>query len=105
MNSLPLSVISSQNHFSIRLKELWQYRELFYFFTWRDIKVKYKQTVLGFLWAFLQRTLMAVVFTLFFGNALKVPSEGMPYPVFVLIGFGFFGMYLRQVLIRPGSST
>lgn len=103
MNGQPLSVISAQNHFSIRLKELWQYRELFYFFTWRDIKVKYKQTVLGFLWALLQPTLMALVFTLFFGNALKVPSEGMPYPVFVLSGLILWNVFASS-LNSAGSS-
>ena len=67
-------------------KELWRYRELFYFFTWRDIKIKYKQTVLGFLWAVLQPLFMMVIFTLFFGKALNVPSQNLPYPVFVFSG-------------------
>jgi len=67
-------------------KELWSYRELFYFFTWRDIKVKYKQTVLGFTWAVLQPLLMMVIFTFFFGSALNVPSQDIPYPVFVFSG-------------------
>jgi lipopolysaccharide transport system permease protein len=67
-------------------KELWRYRELFYFFTWRDIKIKYKQTVLGFLWAILQPLLMMVIFTFFFGRALNIPSQNLPYPVFVFSG-------------------
>ncbi|MEJ7645123.1 MAG: ABC transporter permease [Chryseolinea sp.] len=66
--------------------ELWHYKELFYFFTWRDIKVKYKQTVLGFAWAVLQPLLMMVIFTLFFGTALKIPSGNLPYPIFVFSG-------------------
>ena len=66
--------------------ELWNYRELFYFFTWRDIKIKYKQTVLGFLWAILQPLLMMLIFTFFFGRALNVPSQNLPYPVFVFSG-------------------
>lgn len=66
--------------------ELWHYKELFYFFTWRDIKIKYKQTFLGFLWAILQPLLMMVIFTFFFGRALNVPSEDVPYPVFVFSG-------------------
>ncbi|HLA58620.1 MAG TPA: ABC transporter permease [Puia sp.] len=65
---------------------LWQYKELFYFFTWRDIKIKYKQTVLGFLWAILQPLLMMAIFTFFFGRALNIPSQGLPYPVFVFSG-------------------
>lgn len=68
------------------VKELWSYRELFYFFTWRDIKIKYKQTVLGFAWAVLQPLLMMVIFTVFFGSALNVPSQNLPYPIFVLSG-------------------
>ena len=68
---------------SLGLKELWEFRELFYFFTWRDIKVKYKQTALGILWAILQPLLLMAVFTLFFNKGLNVPSENIPYPVFV----------------------
>lgn len=67
-------------------RELWHYKELFYFFTWRDIKIKYKQTILGFLWAILQPLLMMVIFTFFFGRALNVPSQNLPYPVFVFSG-------------------
>jgi lipopolysaccharide transport system permease protein len=66
----------------INLRELWAYRELLYFFTWRDIKVRYKQTLLGFAWAILQPLLMMIVFTLFFGTLANVPSENIPYPLF-----------------------
>jgi len=74
-------------------RELWIYRELFYFFTWRDVKVRYKQTVLGVLWVVLQPILTVLVFSLFFGRALNVPSAGLPYPVFVfsgLLSWNFF---------------
>jgi lipopolysaccharide transport system permease protein len=64
------------------IKEFWHSRELFYFFIWRDIKIRYKQTVLGALWAIIQPFFTMVVFTIFFGNFAKVPSEGVPYPVF-----------------------
>jgi lipopolysaccharide transport system permease protein len=64
------------------LKELWEYRELLYFLTWRDIKVRYKQTVLGAAWAIIQPFFMMVVFSLFFGYLAKVPSDGIPYPIF-----------------------
>jgi lipopolysaccharide transport system permease protein len=67
-------------------QELWNYKELFYFFTWRDIKIKYKQTALGFLWAILQPLVMMLIFTFFFGRALNVPSQDLPYPVFVFSG-------------------
>ena len=68
---------------SIGLKELWEYRELLYFLTWRDIKVRYKQTALGAAWAIIQPVFMMMVFSLFFGRFAKVPSDGIPYPVFV----------------------
>lgn len=74
-------------------REIWQYRELFYFFVWRDVKVRYKQTVIGALWAVLQPFLTMVVFTLFFGNIAKMPSDGIPYPVFsfvALVPWTFF---------------
>ncbi len=67
---------------SVGLKELWEYRELLYFLTWRDIKVRYKQTVLGAAWAIIQPFFMMVVFSLFFGYLARVPSDGIPYPVF-----------------------
>src|SRR4030065_2493947 len=66
----------------INFKELIEYKDLFYFLVTRDIKVRYKQTVLGGLWAIIQPFFMMVVFTLFFGNLAKVPSEGIPYPIF-----------------------
>lgn len=66
----------------INLSDLWAYRELLYFFTWREIKVRYKQTFLGAAWAVIQPFFMMVVFTLFFGKLAKVPSDGIPYPLF-----------------------
>jgi lipopolysaccharide transport system permease protein len=67
-------------------RELFQYKELFYFFTWRDIKVRYKQTILGFLWAVLQPLLLMLIFTLFFSGRLSDPANVLPYPVFVFSG-------------------
>lgn len=68
------------------LGELWQHRELLYFLVWRDVKVRYKQTVLGAAWAVLQPFLTMVVFSLFFGRLAGIPSEGLPYPVFSFAG-------------------
>jgi lipopolysaccharide transport system permease protein len=68
--------------FDLRLKELWDYRELLYFFVWRDVKIRYKQTAIGVLWVVLQPLLTMLVFTLFFGKLAKMPSQGLPYPVF-----------------------
>ena len=74
-------------------KELWAYRELLYVLTVRDIKVRYKQTVLGFAWAIIQPVMMMVVFSIFFGGLAKMPSDGFPYPIFVyaaLLPWTFF---------------
>jgi len=81
--SLPLLRIEPSNRWpSIDFRELWEYRELLYFLTWRDIKIRYKQTVLGAAWAIIQPVFMMIVFSLFFGKLAKVPSDGIPYPVF-----------------------
>jgi len=68
------------------IKELWQYRELLYFLAWRDLKVRYKQTAIGVSWALFQPFITMVVFTVFFGNLAKMPSDGIPYPIFVYVG-------------------
>jgi lipopolysaccharide transport system permease protein len=81
------------------LRELWQYRELVYFLTWRDIKVRYKQTALGVTWAVLQPLSTMVVFSLFFGRLAKLPSDGVPYPLFsfaALVPWTFFANGLIQ---------
>ncbi len=75
------------------LRELWQYRELLYFFTWKDFKVRYKQTSIGVLWAVFQPFLTMVVFSVFFGGLLKVPSDGVPYPIFVYTGLLFWQFF------------
>lgn len=67
---------------SLRLHEIWEYRDLLYFLVWRDIRVRYKQTLLGAAWAILQPVTTMVVFSIFFGRLAKVPSDGVPYPVF-----------------------
>jgi len=77
----------------LNFKELWQYKELFYFFTWRDIKVKYKQAYLGVLWIILQPLFMMLVFSFFFGKVLNVPSDGIPYPVFVYSGMMLWNIF------------
>jgi hypothetical protein len=78
----PLILRPSHGSVSLRLKDLWEYRELLYFLVWRDIKVRYKQTALGVVWAILQTFLTMVVFSIFFGRLAKLPSDGIPYPVF-----------------------
>jgi len=68
----------------VDFNELWEYRELLYFFTWRDVKLRYKQTGLGIAWAIIQPLFLMVVFSLFFGGLAKIPSDGIPYPLFSL---------------------
>jgi lipopolysaccharide transport system permease protein len=70
---------------ALNLRDLWDYRELIYFLTWRDIKVRYKQTILGFAWVILQPLIHTLVFTFLFGNLLNVDSNGVPYPIFAFV--------------------
>lgn len=109
--ALPVSVTEPQEKLStlriqpskgwvpIKLNELWEYRELLYFLTWRDVKVRYKQTALGAAWAILQPVLTMAIFSLFFGRLAKVPSDGIPYPIFsftALVPWTFFANGLNQ---------
>ncbi len=89
----------SRGWVSLRLKELWEYRELLFFLIWRDIKVRYKQTILGATWAVIQPFFSMVIFTIFFGNLAKIPSDGIPYPIFsfaALVPWTFFANGLTQ---------
>lgn len=89
----------SRGWVSLKLRELWEYRELLYFLTWRDIKVRYKQTVLGATWAIIQPFFTMVVFSLFFGRLAEIPSDGIPYPIFAyaaLVPWTFFANGLTQ---------
>ena len=82
----------------LRLSEVWAYRELLYFFVWRDVKVRYKQTVIGVAWVVLQPLLTMGVFTLFFGRLAKLPSDGLAYPVFyfcALVPWNYFAIALQ----------
>ncbi len=84
---------------ALQLKELWAYRELLYFLVWRDVKVRYKQTVLGAAWAIIQPVMTMIVFSIVFGRLAKIPSDGIPYPLFALTGlvpWTFFAHGLSQ---------
>lgn len=86
-------IAPSNGWVSLRLNELWAYRELLFFLTWRDVKVRYKQTVLGASWAIIQPFFTMVVFSLFFGKLAQIPSDGIPYPIFAyaaLVPWTFF---------------
>jgi lipopolysaccharide transport system permease protein len=89
----------SRGWVSLNLNDLWEYRELLYFLTWRDIKIRYKQTVLGAAWAIIQPFFTMVVFSLFFGKLAGIPSDGFPYPLFsftALVPWTFFSNGLSQ---------
>jgi len=89
----------SRGWVSLQLREIWEYRELLYFLIWRDMKVRYKQTILGGAWAIIQPFFTMVVFSLFFGKLAKVPSDGIPYPIFsftALVPWSFFANGLNQ---------
>ncbi len=77
-----LFIRPTRGFLKLNLREIWNYRELLYFLVWRDVKVRYKQTAIGALWAVIQPVMTMVVFSIFFGRLAKVPSEGVPYPVF-----------------------
>jgi lipopolysaccharide transport system permease protein len=87
----------------IHLRDLWTYRDLLYFFIWRDVKVRYKQTALGAGWAILQPFLLMVVFSVFFGRLLNVQSAGVPYPVFAYTALVPWTMFANAVAQSGGS--
>ena len=83
----------------VNFRELWEYRELLYFFVWRDVKVRYKQTVIGAAWAIIQPLMTMVVFSIFFGGLAKIPSDGLPYPIFfysALLPWTYFAQALTS---------
>lgn len=96
MNELIIEAGRADRHY---WADLWRYRELFYFLSWRDILVRYKQTVIGILWAVLKPLLTMIIFTIVFGKLAKMPSEGMPYAIFVfvaLLPWQFFSSALSE---------
>ncbi len=99
-NSARLTIIKPSTGWSaLNLRDLWLYRELIFFMTWRDLKVRYKQTLLGAGWAILQPFLTMVVFSIFFGSLANVPSDGVPYPIFsytALIPWTLFSKALQD---------
>lgn len=94
--------IRPKGKLKIGFKELWEYRELFMFFTWRDIKVKYKQTSLGVLWVILQPLIMTLLFSVFF-KSLNKNTSSIPYPVFVLSGLVIWTMF-SSAIMNAGNS-
>ena len=107
---VPVTVIRpSRGWVSLRLRELWEYRELLYFLTWRDIKVRYKQSVLGIAWAIIQPLTTMIIFSVIFGQLARLPSDGIPYPVFsytALLPWNLFaGALTRSTTSVVGSAN
>jgi len=99
-HDVPVLVIEpTRGWVGLKLRELWEYRELVYFLIWRDVKVRYKQTVLGAMWAIIQPLFSMLVFTVVFGKLAKMPSDGIPYPLFsyaALLPWNYFAQGLSS---------
>jgi lipopolysaccharide transport system permease protein len=94
-----ITIAPSRGWVPLRVREIWEFRELLYFLVWRDVKVRYKQTLLGAAWAIIQPFFTMLVFSLFFGRLAKIPSDGLPYPIFAyaaLVPWTFFANGLNQ---------
>jgi lipopolysaccharide transport system permease protein len=98
-----VSIRPSGRWSALNLKDLWEYRELFYFLMWRDLKVRYKQTLLGVGWVILQPLLSMVIFAFVFGRVVRVPSDGIPYPLFAYAGL-LPWTFFSGAVTRSGNS-
>jgi lipopolysaccharide transport system permease protein len=98
-----IKIRPSKGWVALNLRDLWVYRELLYFLTWRDIKVRYKQTVLGAAWAIIQPLFTMLLFTLFFGKLGRIPSDGVPYPIFAYAGL-LPWMFFSNAVTNSGNS-
>src|SRR6266699_4135641 len=98
-----LRIEPSRGWASLRLQELWHYRELLFFLAWRDVKVRHKQTGLGVAWAVIQPLLTMLVFTLFFGRLAGVPSDNVPYPIFAFAGL-LAWTFFANAITNSGNS-
>ena len=104
-NNLPVRIIGPRRGWlAINWREIWRYHELLYFLAWRDVTVRYKQTVFGILWAFIQPFIKLVVFSVIFGGLAKIDSEGFPYPIFVFAGL-LPWQFFSESLSRSSSSV
>ena len=99
----PIVIRASSGWVPLRLGDLWEYRELLYFLVWRDIKVRYKQTVLGIAWVVLQPSFITLAFSIFFGRLARVPSDGIPYPLFAFCGLLPWQLFVHA-LANSGNS-
>ncbi|MFW5691181.1 MAG: ABC transporter permease [Chloroflexota bacterium] len=101
-----VSIRPSKGWISLRLDELWQYRELLYFLVWRDVKVRYKQTIMGASWAIIQPLMTMIVFSIFFGGLAGIQADGnIPYPIFAytaLVPWALFSESLSRSVVMRG---
>lgn len=108
-SDVPVTIIRrSRGLFDLNLPSLWAYRELLYFLTWRDIKVKYKQAAVGLLWVVVQPVATMLIFVILFGRLAKLPSDGVPYPIFVYAGllpWNLFSNGLQQTTVSVVSNS
>jgi lipopolysaccharide transport system permease protein len=106
-SSLPeepvVEIKANRTWLAINLKEIWAYRELLYFLTWRDVKVRYKQTLLGVTWVVIQPLMTMLITTIFFGKLMRVPSDGLPYSLFVFAGL-LPWMFFSKAITQSGNS-
>src|SRR5687768_13268972 len=106
-SSLPeepvVEIKANRKWLAINLKEIWAYRELLYFLTWRDVKVRYKQTLLGVAWVVIQPLMTMLITTIFFGKLMRVPSDGLPYSLFVFAGL-LPWMFFAKAITQSGNS-
>ncbi|HVW28567.1 MAG TPA: ABC transporter permease [Polyangiaceae bacterium] len=98
-----IRITPSRSWTTIGWRELWEYRELLYFLMWRDIKLRYKQTALGAAWAILQPVLTMLVFSLFFGKLAKMPTDGLPYPLFALSALVLWTFFANGLTMASSS--
>lgn len=104
MSAAHITVVEPPKGLSLDFREIWRYRELLYFLVWRDVKVRYKQTALGVGWALIQPVTAMLIFTLVFGRFAGIPSEGLPYPVFVFAGL-LVWLYFSQAVNSSSQSV
>ena len=99
----PLVIRASAGWVALRLADLWEYRELLYFLVWRDLKVRYKQTVVGVAWVMIQPTFLTLAFSIFFGRLAGVPSDGIPYPLFAYCGILAWQLFAQALSTSANS--
>lgn len=98
-----IHISPSKGWVSLRLDDLWRYRGLLYFFVWRDLKIRYKQTILGASWAIIQPLFTMVIFSLFFGKLAQIPSDGIPYPIFSYTALVPWTLFANGVILASNS--